>query len=302
MFKSLANRRARAMVTVVCALAVGLTVGVLAAPAAALELPYPPNARLMAMGWTFVGVCDQHDPGRTNPGAYGFNGDQVTLSLGAGFGAGLDLDTFNTVYAGVSDMDRGVGGGGLALVYCKAGEGEDGQGLKYATYGIGKKVADWCSLGLSLSYSQAVGSKRGAVTTDAGLMLRLGAISAGVQASSITRSLVGGGIKPETEFTPSVSVGLALVPSRAFTLALDAHGLTGQDEGVEPWYSGGAEVWLKDKIALRAGAFGSFEEGAASLSYTGGVGLRMGKAEIGYALVFSDGGLSAQCVTASSSF
>lgn len=302
MFRSFANQRARAMVTVMCALAVGLTIGALAVPAAALELPYPPNARLMAMGWTFVGVYDQHDPGRTNPGAYGFNGDQVTLSLGAGFGAGLDLDKFNTVYAGVSDLDRGVGGGGLALVYCKGGEGEDDQGLRYAMYGVGKKVADWCSLGLSLSYSQAVGTKRGALTTDAGLMLRLGAISAGVQASSITRSLVGGGVKPETEFTPSVSVGLALAPSKAFTLALDAHGLTGRGEGIEPWYSGGAEVWLKDKMALRAGAFGSFEDGATNLSYTGGVGLRMGKAEISYALVWSDGGLSAQCVTASSSF
>ena len=74
------------------------------------------------------------------------------------------------------------------------------------------------------------------------------------------------------------------------------------DDSAQPWYSGGAEVWLRDKLALRVGAFGSFEEGAADLSYTGGVGIRMGKAEVGYALVWSDGGLSAQCFTASSSF
>ena len=58
---------------------------------------------------------------------------------------------------------------------------------------------------------------------------------------------------------------------------------------------------LRDKLALRVGAFGAFEEGA-NLSYTGGVGIKMGKAEVGYALVWSDGGLSAQCFTASSSF
>ena len=296
MFTRLAGMRARAIV--VFALALGLTAAILAGPASALELPYPPNARLMAMGWTFVGVVDQHDPGRSNPGAYGFNSDQVTLSLGAGFGAGLDA--FSTVYAGVSDLDRGVGGGGLALVYSKAKEGE--HDLKYATYGIGRKVADWCSLGLSLAYAQQSDSERAALTTDTGLLLKIGTLSAGVQASSITTSLVGGGVKMETEFTPEISVGLAFAPSKALTVAVDAHGVVKHDDGAQPWYSGGAEVWLRDKLALRVGAFGSFAEGAADLSYTGGVGIRMGKAEVGYALVWSDGGLRAQCFTASSSF
>ncbi len=294
MLTRLAGLRARSAVAF--ALALGLA-AILAAPASALELPYPPNARLMAMGWTFVGVLDQHDPGRSNPGAYGFNSEQVTLSLGAGFGAGLDA--LNTVYAGVSDLDRGVGGGGLALVYCRANEGEPD--LKYAMYGIGRKVTDWCSLGLSLAYAQQADSERAALTTDAGLLLKLGALSAGVQASSITTSLVGGGVKMETEFTPEVSVGLAFAPSKAFTLAVDAHGVVRHDDGVDPWYSGGVEVWLRDKLALRVGAFGAFEEGA-NLSYTGGVGIKMGKAEVGYALVWSDGGLSEQCFTASSSF
>jgi len=296
MFTRLAGMRARAIV--VFALALGLTAAILAGPASALELPYPPNARLMAMGWTFVGVVDQHDPGRSNPGAYGFNSDQVTLSLGAGFGAGLDA--FSTVYAGVSDLDRGVGGGGLALVYSKAKEGE--HDLKYATYGIGRKVADWCSLGLSLAYAQQSDSERAALTTDTGLLLKIGTLSAGVQASSITTSLVGGGVKMETEFTPEISVGLAFAPSKALTVAVDAHGVVKHDDGAQPWYSGGAEVWLRDKLALRVGAFGSFAEGAADLSYTGGVGIKMGKAEVGYALVWSDGGLRAQCFTASSSF
>jgi len=288
----------RARAIVVFALALGLTAAILAGPASALELPYPPNARLMAMGWTFVGVVDQHDPGRSNPGAYGFNSDQITLSLGAGFGAGLDA--FSTVYAGVSDLDRGVGGGGLALVYSKAEEGE--HDLKYATYGIGRKVADWCSLGLSLAYAQQSDSERAALTTDTGLLLKIGTLSAGVQASSITTSLVGGGVKMETEFTPEISVGLAFAPSKALTVAVDAHGVVKHDDGAQPWYSGGAEVWLRDKLALRVGAFGSFAEGAADLSYTGGVGIKMGKAEVGYALVWSDGGLRAQCFTASSSF
>jgi hypothetical protein len=296
MLKRVAGLRARAIV--VFALALGLAAAILAGPASALELPYPPNARLMAMGWTFVGVVDQHDPGRSNPGAYGFNSDQVTLSLGAGFGAGLDA--FSTVYAGVSDLDRGVGGGGLALVYSKAKEGE--HDLKYATYGIGRKVADWCSLGLSLAYAQQSDSERAALTTDTGLLLKIGTLSAGVQASSITTSLVGGGVKMETEFTPEISVGLAFAPSKALTVAVDAHGVVKHDDGAQPWYSGGAEVWLRDKLALRVGAFGSFAEGAADLSYTGGVGIKMGKAEVGYALVWSDGGLRAQCFTASSSF
>jgi hypothetical protein len=296
MLKRVAGLRARAVV--VFALALGLAAAILAGPASALELPYPPNARLMAMGWTFVGVVDQHDPGRSNPGAYGFNSDQVTLSLGAGFGAGLDA--FSTVYAGVSDLDRGVGGGGLALVYSKAKEGE--HDLKYATYGIGRKVADWCSLGLSLAYAQQSDSERAALTTDTGLLLKIGTLSAGVQASSITTSLVGGGVKMETEFTPEISVGLAFAPSKALTVAVDAHGVVKHDDGAQPWYSGGAEVWLRDKLALRVGAFGSFAEGAADLSYTGGVGIKMGKAEVGYALVWSDGGLRAQCFTASSSF
>ena len=296
MLKRVAGLRARAIV--VFGLALGLAAAILAGPACALELPYPPNARLMAMGWTFVGVVDQHDPGRSNPGAYGFNSDQVTLSLGAGFGAGLDA--FSTVYAGVSDLDRGVGGGGLALVYSKAKEGE--HDLKYATYGIGRKVADWCSLGLSLAYAQQSDSERAALTTDTGLLLKIGTLSAGVQASSITTSLVGGGVKMETEFTPEISVGLAFAPSKALTVAVDAHGVVKHDDGAQPWYSGGAEVWLRDKLALRVGAFGSFAEGAADLSYTGGVGIKMGKAEVGYALVWSDGGLRAQCFTASSSF
>ena len=106
----------------------------------------------------------------------------------------------------------------------------------------------------------------------------------------------------ETEFTPEVSVGLAFAPSKAFAMAFDAHGVVRHDDSGEPWYSGGAEVWLRDKLALRVGAFGSFAEGAADLSYTGGFGIKMGKAEVGYALVWSDGGLSAQCFTASSSF
>jgi len=295
MFTRLAGLRARAAVVFV--LAVGLAAGILATPVAALELPYPPSARLMAMGWTFVGTINQHDPGRSNPGAYGFNSDQITLSLGAGFSGGFD--TFDTVYAGVSDLDRGVGGGGLALIYSRADEGE--HDLKYATYGIGRKVADWCSLGLSLVYAQQSDSERAALITDAGLLLKLGALSAGVQASSITTSLVGGGEKMETEFTPYVSVGLAFAPSTAFTLAVDAHGVVRHDDSAQPWYSGGAEVWLRDKLALRVGAFGTFEEGA-NLSYTGGVGIRIGKAEVGYALVWNDGGLRAQCITASSSF
>ena len=203
MFTRLAGLRARAAVVFV--LAVGLAAGILAMPAAALELPYPPSARLMAMGWTFVGVPDQHDPGRSNPAAYGYNSDQITLSLGAGF-SGV-FDTFNTVYAGVSDMDRGVGGGGLALVYCKAEEGEPD--LKYAVYGIGRKVTDWCSLGLSLGYAQQADSERAALTTDAGLLLKLGLVrwGAGIihhHKPCRRRGQDGDG------FTPEVSVGLAL--------------------------------------------------------------------------------------------
>ena len=272
----------------------------IAAPAMAYDAPYPPNARLMGMGWTYVGVADKPDAACSNPAAFGFDEREIALSLGVGFGGSVkDCDL---LYAGVCDKDRGLGAGGLAFVYQKIANEEANGGLRYATYRLGKSVTDWLSLGAGIGYLRIGDDPRSLVTTDIGVMFNLGYLYAGVQASGVTKSTFGEDEPLKTEFSPEFAAGLSVKPSKSFMIAADVHGLAGRDGAIEPWYSGGAEIWIADRIALRGGAIAEKDDGDWAMSYTGGIGLKTRQGEIGYSLMGKKGGVSAQSVTVSAWF
>lgn len=273
---------------------------VLAAPAMAYDAPYPPNARLMGMGWTYVGVADKPDAACSNPAAFGVNEGEISFSLGAGFGG--SLRDHGLLYAGVCDKDRGLGAGGLAFVYQSAADGETTSQLRYATYRLGKSVTDWLSLGAGIGYLRIGDDPRSFVTTDIGVMFNLGYLHAGVQASGVTKSTFGEDEPLKTEFSPEFAAGLSVKPSKSFMIAADVHGLAGRDGAIEPWYSGGAEIWIADRIALRGGAIAEKDDGDWAMSYTGGIGLKTRQGEIGYSLMGKKGGVSAQSVTVSAWF
>ncbi|MDD2202575.1 MAG: hypothetical protein PHP20_10065 [Firmicutes bacterium] len=296
MVKLLMRLQRSAVMAVLCMVALVVA----AAPTMACNSPYPPNARIMGMGWTHVGVADNPDAACSNPAVFGFNEGEISLSLGAGFGG--SLKDCNLLYAGICDKDRGLGAGGLAFVYQKTADEEATGGLRYTTYRLGKSVTDWLSLGAGVGYVKIGDDSRSFLTTDVGAMLNFGYLCAGIQASGVTRTTFGEDEPMKTEFSPEFAIGLSVKPSKSFTMAVDLHGLGGRDSGVEPWYSGGAEVWIADSVALRGGAIRERDDGEWATSYTGGVGFKVNQGEIGYSLMWKQGGMSAQYATASARF
>jgi hypothetical protein len=273
---------------------------VIAAPTMAYDALYPPNARLMGMGWTWVGVADSPDAACSNPAAFGFNEDEASIALGAGFvGNVKDCDL---LYAGICDKDRGLGAGGLAFVYQKTADEGASDGLRYATYRLGKKVADYLSLGAGVGYLKIGGEPQNFLATDIGVMLKAGALYVGIQASGITKSTFGQDEPMKTEFSPEFAIGLSLRPSESFVMGVDVHGLKKGDNGFAPWYSCGAELWLADRLALRCGAIAVEEDGEKAISCSGGVGLKVKQGEIGYAIIRSKDGSNAHAVMATASF
>ncbi|MEA4884584.1 MAG: hypothetical protein VB144_13205 [Clostridia bacterium] len=268
------------------------------APALAYGGPLPPDARLVGMGWTYVGVLDLPNPACANPAAFGFGVDGISGLVGIGIG-GSTADG-GTLFAGVRDVDRGIGAGGLSIAYRRPAGAEPA--VMHLGYGIGKKLGDRYALGLGIGYARIADSTVQTLTTDAGLALKFGAFSAGVMASGITASRFGDGNTMETDFVPEVSFGLALRPLKPITLAVDAHDVFGRDSTRNPWYSGGVEVWIRDRFALRCGAIASPKTEGVEMSYTGGLGFRAGKVDFGYALTWEAGAASNHCVTIGAKF
>ena len=118
----------------------------------------------------------------------------------------------------------------------------------------------------------------------------------------MTKSTFGEDEPLKTEFSPEFAAGLS---SEAVQVVYDSCRRSWTSWA--RWrhrtvVSGGAEIWIADRIALRGGAIAEKDDGDWAMSYTGGIGLKTRQGEIGYSLMGKKGGVSAQSVTVSAWF
>lgn len=276
--------------------AIAATILALTASASA-RVPATCDARALGMGLTYVGVLGAPTPGCTNPAAYGFDVDETAALSGV---AAVPGDGPSSAFVGLRDVDRGLGAGGFAFTYRRNPKDNGCAGAMRGVYQLGKAVSQWLSVGMGIGLSRA-DDDRPVLTTEAGAVLKLGAFRIGAQVSSMSATCFGDG-EIDTEFSPSVSVGVALQTPGGLTIAADVHDLWSSSEEAQRWYSAGAELWLKEKVALRAGVILDGEPGEMRASYSGGVGFNAGRATLDYAVMGGGDRPLAHCIGASASF
>lgn len=298
----------RVAVLTACACVCALTVGVLglAGAAAAEEFSFLEpfgfaDARLMGMGYSHVAIWDAPNPLYSNPASFGLGKEKLVLSFGAGWEGRTDADNFK--FIAVSDADRGGGAGGFAWGQYRWHEGEEFFSSNIFNYAVGKRFADWGSLGVGLRYLKGSGvgdpekvlSWRG-LATDAGLVLKHEVISVGVVARDITVTQLAFDDGTTRTIAPRYSCGLSLRLAPGAVLAVDAHGISTGGSGQEI-FSGGFEGWLSPHFALRGGVIVGDGVDREARAYTGGIGLRFGDFEMSYALLTGADEVRKQCIT-----
>lgn len=275
--------------------------------AAAPPLAFPIDVRTAGMGMTYVGVIGEPGPGTANPASFGFEVDNSALLAGAT----LSLNPTEAAgYLAIRDIDRGAGGGGMSLAYCRDVEGATN--AFHGTYQVGKALTEWLSLGLgaACSASSPDGSKPSSylLTSEAGAVIRLGALRIGAVVSDISATTFMTDEEATTVFAPMLSAGVALQTRGGVTLAIDAHDIVSAAADSEPWYSGGAEVRLASKLipgssfAFRAGAAFGGDVREDRPSYTAGIGFDSGAFSLGYAVIGGGGGPVVHCIGLGGSF
>lgn len=291
--------RSRRAVTL--AVAFLLAVALLAVPSpAAAGWPDALDARTAGMGLAYVAVTGSPNPVCANPASYGFDAGEVTV-LGGGAFSGSVSDDYSGFIA-LRDIDRGSGAGGLSFTYHRSLQESSSTRALSSSYQVGKAPREWLALGVGVGYSKTGSDESPVVTTEAGLILKLGTLSFGALVSDISSTRLGPADGPRTTFKPSMSIGVALETAGGLTLAADAHNLLSVDGGDSKWYSGGAELWVSGRFALRCGAMVAGESGDMEARYTGGFAFKADKMQIGYAIIAGKGSPTSHCVSASAHF
>lgn len=292
---------ARSRRAVTFAAAFLLAAALLAVPSsAAAGWPEALDARTAGMGLAYVAVTGSPNPVCANPASYGFDIGEVTILGGGAFSGSVSDDC--SAFVALRDVDRGSGAGGLSFTYHRSLQESSSTRALSSMYQVGKAPREWLALGVGVGYSKAGADEAPEVTTEAGLILRLGTLRLGALVSDVSSTRLGPVDGPRTTFKPSMSIGVALETAGGLTLAADAHNLLSVDGDDDKWYSGGAELWVSKRFALRCGAMVAGESGDVKTRYTGGFSFKVDKMQIGYAIIAGKGSPSAHCVSASAHF
>jgi hypothetical protein len=280
--------------------AAAATVLLLIAVSSSATLAWQPeflDPRVAGMGLAHVGVLGAPSPTCTNPASYGFEVTQVSVVAGAAF-----VPDMKEVagFVAMSDVDHGLGAGGFSFSYRRTMEEEPSGTSMKGVYQVGKATNDWLSLGLGVGLVRSDDADP-LLTTEAGAIVKLGAFRVGALVSDITATRFGED-DIDTAITPSMSVGVAIQTAGGLTIAADAHDLLSSSGETSTWYSGGAELWLGDKVALRGGVILKGEPGDLQASYTAGFGINGAGVTFGYAIAGGGGNPVTHCIGVGGSF
>ena len=300
--------RLRPEIALVCIATAGIAaaVGLFSVRACYAEESIEPlefaDARLLGMGYSYVGLSSVPNPLYSNPASFGFTKGMLSLSFGVGFGGSGGDGSFK--YLAATDEEREGGTGGFAWAQYKRLDG----GLELTNnsynYAVGKAFKDTGSLGIGFRYLRGaehsghtlLSSWQG-FATDIGVMLRYKAITLGVLARDVTTTDLKSTDGAVRAVPPTYSLGLSLTPRKGAVVALAVHNVSVRDHATTGTVSGGFEGRIGSYIALRGGVIlkDGFEGGVTA--YTGGLGYFLGDIELGYACLVSDEQIKKQCIS-----
>lgn len=260
------------------------------------------DARLLGMGYSYVGLWGDPNPLYSNPASFGFTRGALSLSFGTSFGG--SAEDGSSKFVSITDEDRGAGAGGFAWGQYKWFEGDSESTNNTFNYMVGQSFKDWGALGIGLRYVR--GAERSGYTlasswqgfaADVGVMLRHEVVTLGMLARDVTTTQLKFWDGTSEKVAPTYSLGLSLRPVKGAIIALDVHELS-IGEGISSGtVSGGFEGRITPYIALRGGMIleDGFEGGITA--YTGGLGLFFGDFELGYACLVSEDQIKKQCLS-----
>ena len=260
------------------------------------------DARLLGMGYSYVGLWGDPNPLYSNPASFGLTRGVLSLSLGTSFGGCAEDGNFR--FVSVTDEARDAGAGGFAWGQYKWFEENSEFTNNTFNYMVGQAFKDLGSLGIGLRYGRGaeysgytmVSSWQG-FATDVGIMLRHKMVTLGVLARDVTTTQLKFLDGTSQEVAPTYSLGLSLRPVKGAVIALDVHELSVGEGVATGAISGGFEGKLSPYIAVRGGMI--LEDGfkGGITAYTGGLGLFFGDFELGYACLFSEEQIKKQCLS-----
>lgn len=260
------------------------------------------DARLLGMGYSYVGLWSDPNPLYSNPASFGLTRGVLSLSFGTSFRGSADDGSFR--FVSVTDEERAAGAGGFAWGQYKWFEGDCELTNNTFNYVVGQAFKDLGSLGIGLRYVRGteysgytmVSSWQG-FATDVGVMFSHKMVTLGVLARDVTTTQLKFSDGTGQTVTPTYSLGLSLRPVKGAVIALDVHELSVGDGVTSGAISGGFEGKITPYIALRGGMMleDGFEGGITA--YTGGLGLFLGDFELGYACLVSDEQIKKQCIS-----
>ena len=260
------------------------------------------DARLLGMGYSYVGLWGDPNPLYSNPASFGLTRGVLSLSFGTSFGGSADGGSFR--FVSVTDEDRDAGAGGFAWGQYKWFDDDSEFINNTFNYMVGQAFKDLGSLGIGLRYVRGaeysgytmVSSWQG-FATDVGVMLRHKVVTLGVLARDVTTTQLKFLDGTSEKVAPTYSLGLSLRPVKGAVIALDVHELSVGDGVTSGAISGGFEGKITPHIALRGGMI--LEDGfqGGITAYTGGLGLFFGDFELGYACLVADEQIKKQCLS-----
>ncbi len=260
------------------------------------------DARLLGMGYSYVGLWGDPNPLYSNPASFGLTKGVLSLSFGTFFGGSAEDSTFR--FVSLTDEERDAGAGGFAWGQYKRSEDDNETISNVYNYMVGQGFKDLGSLGVGLRYvsgsefsgSSLVSSWHG-FATDVGVMFRYKVAALGILARDVAKTQLKFSDGTERKVAPTYSLGLSLRPLKGAVIALDVHELSMGESVSGGTISGGFEGRITPHIALRGGMI--LEDGfqGGITAYTGGLGLFFGDFELGYACLVSDEQIKKQCIS-----
>jgi hypothetical protein len=260
------------------------------------------DARLLGMGYSYVGLWGDPNPLYSNPASFGLTRGVLSLSFGTIFGGSGEDMGFR--FVSLTDEERDAGAGGFAWGQYKSCEDDNETISNVYNYMVGQGFKDLGSLGVGLRYvrgsefsgSTLVSSWHG-FATDVGVMFRYKVVALGILARDVAKTQLRFSDGTEQKIAPTYSLGLSLRPLKGAVIALDVHELSMGESVSSGAISGGFEGKITPYIALRGGMI--LEDGfqGGITAYTGGLGLLFGDFELGYACLVSDEQIKKQCIS-----
>ncbi len=260
------------------------------------------DARLLGMGYSYVGLWGDPNPLYSNPASFGLTRGVLSLELGTDFGGGFEDGNFR--FLSITDKDRNAGAGGFAWGQYKWFEDDSELTSNTFNYMVGQSFKDWGALGVGLRYVR--GAERHGYTlvsswqgfaTDIGVMLRNEKMTLGALVRDVTTTQLRFSDGTGEKISPTYSLGSSLRPVKGAIIAFDVHEVSFGEEITSAAISGGFEGRLSQYIALRGGIIleNGFEGGFTA--YTAGIGLFFGDFELGYACLVSEEQVKRQCLS-----